>query len=120
MSCEENESTPPKLKLRPSFSTYGMSDSMNVESWLHHGGKQPSDETIKNGFPILYNQIYHGEWQGKICWGGDRYFTDIQKQRWEVMESISGLEPIMNAYQEVCNRSRNFLKENSKRKFENI
>ena len=103
-----SQNTPPVLKLSHSFSSYGFSDTMEVEKWLWSGGVQPSDESIKNGFHVLYDQIYTKGPNNKVYWTFNYHFTEEQKQRWEVMESITGLTPILKEYEiatEIMNES---------------
>jgi hypothetical protein len=85
------------------FSNYGDTYVMSAERWLYHGGEQPADEVIQQGFPVLYNHIYCTDFHGNIYWSRGYYFTETQKQRWEMMESMTGLEPIIAAYQLACN-----------------
>ena len=96
---------PPSLTLSRSFSTYGSTDTMAVEQWFYFGGTQPSDEAIQNGFPVLYNQIYSEDTNGQCYWTCNFYFTDAQKQRWAVLETIAGCKPIMDKYQLIHDMS---------------
>ena len=95
---------PPQLSR--SFSTYNDYDAKETEHWLYQGGPQPSDEVIQHGFPILYNQVYFIDLHGQPRWINSFHFTDERKQRWEIMESISGLKPIMNDYQPMYEEHR--------------
>ena len=101
-----DESIPPPLSLHATFSTYGHSATTDVEEWLQRGGIQPSEETIKSGFPFLYDQVYFSDIHGKTYWGRDYGFTEVQRNRWTIMESIAGLEPVMDSYQRVCEQRR--------------
>jgi len=90
-------------QLSRSFSNYGDSSVMCAERWLYRGGDQPADEVIQKGFPVLYNHIYCTDFHANIYWNHGYYFTETQKQRWKMMESITGLEPIIAVYQLACN-----------------
>ena len=94
-------SPPPYLPLSRSFSNYNDPDTKVVEQWLYQGGVQPADEVIQCKFPILYNQVYSEDIHGKPQWTNTFYFTEEQQKRWEVMESIAGMKPIMKVYQQV-------------------
>ena len=109
MSSNTQHDAPPVLKLKATFSTYGCADSMQVEHWLYHGGNQPSDEVICKGFPVLYDQIIIIDFHGQLYWGGDQHFTESQKQRWELMESITQSKPVMKEYQAVNDIRRSFI-----------
>jgi hypothetical protein len=89
------------LPLSRSFSNYNDPDTKMVEHWFYQGGVQPADEAIQGGFPILYNQVYSEDIHGKPRWTGTFHFTEEQQKRWEVMESIAGMTPIMNGYRQV-------------------
>ena len=91
-------------QLSRTFSNYDDPDTKLVEQWLYYGGVQPTDEVIQNGFPILYHQLYCEDFHGQPYWSYHHHFTDARKQRWEVMESITGIEPIMSEYQQVTNQ----------------
>lgn len=108
MSQEYDISIPPPVRseLSRSFSNYGDPNVMCVEHWLYHGGEQPADEVIRDGFPVLYNHIYFVDLHGHVYWSHGYYLTQTQRERWEVMEPIAGLDPIMATYQEVCERRR--------------
>jgi len=96
---------PPQLSR--TFSNYDDPDTKLVEQWLYYGGAQPADESIQNGFPILYNQVYCVGFHGQPHWTPTFHFTDTRTQRWEVMESIAGVQPIMDAYQRInCRANR--------------
>jgi len=90
-------------RLSRSFSNYDDPDTKLVEDWLYYGGVKPADEVIQNGFPILYHHVYCDGIRGQPHWTPTFHFTNAQKQYWEVMESITGLKPIMNDYQQVHN-----------------
>ena len=91
----------PRLPLGRSFSNYNDPDTKMVEHWFYFGGTQPVDEAIQSGFPILYNQVYSEDIHGKPRWTATFHFTEEQQKRWEVMESIAGMTPIMNGYRQV-------------------
>lgn len=101
-----SESIPPPLSFYATFSTYGHSPTSVVQEWLQRGGLQPSEEIIKKGFPLLYDQIYFVDIYGQPQWGRDYGFTEAQRNRWTMMESIMGLEPVIDAYQQVCEQRR--------------
>ena len=92
---------PPCLPLSRSFSNYNDPDTKAVENWFYFGGTQPLNDAIQSGFPILYNQVYSEDIHGKPRWTGTFHFTEEQQKRWEVMESIAGMMPIMNGYRQV-------------------
>lgn len=87
-------------RLSRTFSNYDDSDTKMVENWFYYGGIQPTDEVIQNGFPVLYYQIYCEDFRGQSFWACGYHFTETRKQRWNMMESITGLCPIVNDY---CN-----------------
>jgi hypothetical protein len=100
MTHEHHSPMPLSLPvLHRTFSNYDDSDTKMVEEWLHYGGTRPADEVIQEGFPVLYYQIYCEDFRGQPFWAHDHCFTAVQMQRWNVMESITGLRPIMNEYQ---------------------
>jgi hypothetical protein len=92
---------PMTLPLSRSFSNYNDPDTKAVENWFYQGGVQPTDQAIQGGFPILYNQVYSEDIRGKPQWTDTFHFTEEQQARWEVMETIAGMKPIMKSYQQV-------------------
>ena len=68
--------------------------------WLKCGGVKPSTEKIKEGFIVLYSQIYQTDGVREF-WTFDYNFTEEQKTRWEDMENIAGLMPILAKYQQI-------------------
>lgn len=89
------------LPLSRSFSNYNDPDTKMVEHWFYQGGVQPANHVIQGGFPILYNQVYSEDIRGKPQWTNTFHFTEEQQARWEVMESITGLKPIMYDYRQM-------------------
>ena len=92
---------PMTLPLSRSFSNYNDPDTKAVENWFYQGGVQPTDQAIQGGFPILYNQVYSEDIRGQPQWTDTFHFTEEQQARWEVMETIAGMKPIMKSYQQV-------------------
>jgi hypothetical protein len=95
-------------QLSRTFSNYDDPDVKLVEQWLYYGGDKPADEVIQNGFPILYNQIYCEDLHGRSYWSYGHHFTVERKERWEVMESLTGVRPIMNDYQQANYKSQTY------------
>jgi len=99
---------PSTLQLNRSFSLYKNNAAHEVEMWLKFGGIKPTTEQIKEGFIILYSQIYQTDGV-RDFWMFNYSFTEEQKCRWEDMENMTGLKPILAKYQQLHNERHEYL-----------